>query len=709
MSASEGRAIDRAYEQRPITALRGVGAALAQRLERLGVVQVQDLLFVLPLRYEDRTTVVRIGSLLPGMRAVVEGEIQLAQLAYRRRRQLQCSLSDGSGFLTLRFFHFSASQQQGLARGTRLRCFGEVRRGPQGLEMVHPEYRRVSAHEAPAEETLTPIYPLTEGLSQGRLRELIGQALRELDTAGVRDWVPAQMLETLGLPSLREAVRYVHRPPREAQLSELDAGRHPAQRRLAFEELLAHQASLRLLKRAARAEAAWPLVNGAALSQRLVGSLSFELTRAQRRTLGEVEADLQSGEPMVRLVQGDVGCGKTVVAAAAAARAVGSAPADAPGQHFQAALMAPTELLAEQHWRNLVQWFRPLGLDVALITGSQPARTRRSALEAVASGDIRIVVGTHALFQEGVEFARLALIIVDEQHRFGVQQRLRLKEKGSKLGRYPHQLIMTATPIPRTLAMTAYADLDISVIDELPPGRTPVQTVVVPEQRRAEIVARIVQVCRSGRQVYWVCPLIEESDELRSQAAEETAAALAQALPEVRVGLVHGRMPPAKKDAAMLAFKAGSFQLLVATTVIEVGVDVPNATLMVIENAERMGLAQLHQLRGRVGRGAEASTCVLLYRAPLSPLARQRLQVIRESNDGFEIARRDLELRGPGELLGTRQTGLAQLRVADLMRDADLLPRVQEAAELLIAKYPDNIAALAARWIGSGEQYARVG
>ncbi|MBW4052799.1 MAG: ATP-dependent DNA helicase RecG [Proteobacteria bacterium] len=711
MSASEGRPIDRAYEQRPITALRGVGAALAQRLERLGVAQVQDLLFVLPLRYEDRTTVVRIGSLLPGMRAVVEGEIQLAQLTYRRRRQLQCSLSDGSGFLTLRFFHFSASQQQGLARGSRLRCFGEVRRGPQGLEMVHPEYRRVSAHEAPPEETLTPIYPLTEGVPQGRLRALIAQALSELDAAAVRDWVPEQVLRPLDLPPLREALRYVHRPPREAQLDELAAGRHPAQRRLAFEELLAHQASLRLLKRAARTDPAWPLDDPEGMAARLVTSLPFSLTGAQARALAEVESDLCSSAPMMRLIQGDVGCGKTVVAAIAAARAAGTG--------LQAALMAPTELLAEQHWRNLSEWLRPLGLPVALLTSGQPARARRSALESIASAEVRVIVGTHALFQEGVEFSRLvqesieasrlALIIVDEQHRFGVQQRLRLREKGSKYGRIPHQLIMTATPIPRTLQMTAYADLDVSVIDELPPGRTPVQTVVVPEQRRAEIVARIVQVCRSGRQVYWVCPLIEESDELRSQAAEETAAALAQALPEVRVGLVHGRMPPAKKDAAMLAFKAGSLQLLVATTVIEVGVDVPNATLMVIENAERMGLAQLHQLRGRVGRGAEASTCVLLYRAPLSPLARQRLQVIRESNDGFEIARRDLELRGPGELLGTRQTGLAQLRVADLMRDADLLPRVQEAAELLIAKYPDNIAALAARWIGSGEQYARVG
>ena len=697
-------------EQRPITALRGVGEALAQRLAHLGVAQVQDLLFVLPLRYEDRTTVVRIGSLQPGMRAVVEGEIQLSQVAFRRRRQLQCSLSDGSGFLTLRFFYFSKSQQDGLARGTRLRCFGEVRRGPQGLEMVHPEYRRVSGGETPPEETLTPIYPLTEGVPQGRLRALIAQALQELETAAVRDWIPAQVLESLDLPSLRDALRYVHRPPREAQLGQLEAGRHPAQRRLAFEELLAHQASLRLVKRAAKTDPAWPLDDPEGLVPRLVTSLPFPLTRAQTRALAEVEADLRSGVPMVRLIQGDVGCGKTVVAAIAAVRAAGTG--------LQAALMAPTELLAEQHWRSLSEWLRPLGLTVALLTSGQPARARRSALEAIASGEVRVVVGTHALFQEGVEFSRieqervelsrLALVIVDEQHRFGVQQRLRLREKGSRHGRVPHQLIMTATPIPRTLAMTAYADLDISVIDELPPGRTPVQTVVVPEQRRAEVVARIVTACRAGRQVYWVCPLIDESDELRSQAAEETAASLAEALPEVRVGLVHGRMPSSKKDAAMLAFKAARIQLLVATTVIEVGVDVPNATLMVIENAERMGLAQLHQLRGRVGRGAEASTCVLLYRAPLSPLARQRLKVIRETNDGFEIARRDLELRGYGELLGTRQTGLAQLRVADLTRDADLLPRVQEAAELLIARHPDNIAALAARWIGTGEQYARV-
>ena len=689
-------------EQRPITAMRGVGSMLAERLQRLGVTQVQDLLFVLPLRYEDRTQVIAIGALVPGSRVAVEGEVQLTEVAFRRTRQLLCRISDGSGFLTLRFFHFSAAQKDALVRGTRLRCFGEIRRGPLGLEIVHPEYRRVTP-EGPAgfEETLTPIYPGTEGITQARLRGFVNEALREVSRESVRDWVPQQVLDPLGLPALKDALDYVHNPPREAQLAELAAGRHPAQRRLAFEELLAHHLSLKLLKNSSRTEPATPLEDPGQLAKRFIESLPFALTGAQARATRDVEADLLRSQPAVRLIQGDVGCGKTIVAAAAAARAAGSG--------MQAVLMAPTELLAEQHWRNFCQWFHPLDLPVALVSGSQPAKVRKSALEAIASGDVRIIVGTHALFQEGIDFSNLALIIVDEQHRFGVQQRLRMQEKGRKQGRFPHQLIMTATPIPRTLAMTAYADLDISVIDELPPGRTPVKTVVVPEERREAVVARITAACREGRQVYWVCPLIEESDEVRSQAAEDTAALLAEALSEVRVGLVHGRMPSARKDQAMLAFKAGKIQLLVATTVIEVGVDVPNATLMVIENAERMGLAQLHQLRGRVGRGAEASNCVLLYRSPLSELARERLKVIRETNDGFEIARRDMELRGPGELLGTRQTGLAQLRVADLVRDSDLLPRVQEAAELMLGAYPDNIAPLAARWIGAGERYGRVG
>lgn len=678
-----------------------MGEALATRLRVLGVEQVQDLLFILPTRYEDRTRVQKLGALQAGSRAVVEGEIQLTEVVFRRRRQLLCRLADGSGFLTLRFFHFSGSQQHGLARGIRLRCFGEVRRGPLGLEMVHPEYRRVLADDVGLEQTLTPVYPATEGVSQGRMRALVTQALRELETAGIRDWLPASITEPLGLPSLVDALRYVHRPPLDAQLDELDSARHPTQRRLAFEELLTHQLVLRSLRDCARIDVAPALEDALNFAERFIASLPYPLTGAQRRALADIDRDLKQTQPMARLVQGDVGCGKTVVAAAAAARALGSAR--------QVALMAPTELLAEQHHRNLMSWFDPLGITVVRLSGSQPARLRRSALEAVASGEARLVVGTHALFQEGVAFHDLALVIIDEQHRFGVQQRLRLAEKGQRAGQHPHQLIMTATPIPRTLAMTAYADLDVSVIDELPPGRTPVKTVVIAESRRHEVVARIEAACRAGRQAYWVCPLIDESEELRYQAAEETATALAEALPHLKVGLVHGRMPPKKKDATMLAFKAGEIPLLVATTVIEVGVDVPNATLMVIENAERMGLAQLHQLRGRVGRGSHESTCVLLYRTPLGPLARARLEAIRETGDGFEIARRDLELRGPGELLGTRQTGLAQMRVADLMRDADLLPRVQEAALRLQAEHPDRIAPLTTRWIGTDDRYGRIG
>jgi ATP-dependent DNA helicase RecG len=700
-SSARNEAFAARTEQRPVTALPGVGAALAERLARLGVTQVQDLLFVLPLRYEDRTQIAPLGTLSAGVRAAVEGEVQLCDVAYRRRRQLVARIGDGSGSLTLRFFYFSLAQQQGLARGTRVRCFGEVRRGPFGLEMVHPEYRRLAAGPAPLEQTLTPIYPGTEGVPQGRLRGLITQALRELESRAVRDWIPAQILAPLNLPSLKDALAYMHRPPREARLEELAAGRHPAQRRLAFEELLAHHLGLKLTKHAVQSDPAWSLDDREELGARFRRALPFQLTAAQQRALKEVDADLLTGRPMLRLLQGDVGCGKTVVAAAAAARAAGSG--------LQAALMAPTELLAEQHWRNFRDWFHPLGIPVALVSGSQNARQRRSALATIAAGEVRLIVGTHALFQEGIDFANLALVIVDEQHRFGVQQRLRLQEKGKKLGRFPHQLIMTATPIPRTLAMTAFADLDISVIDELPPGRAPVQTVVVPELRRDEIVLRIRDACRAGRLAYWVCPIIDESEEARAQAVEETKGLLAAALPDVKVGLVHGRMPGARKDAVMAEFKTGKIQLLVATTVIEVGVDVPDATLMVIENAERMGLAQLHQLRGRVGRGSEASTCVLLYRAPLSPLARARLKVIRETFDGFEIARHDLALRGPGELLGTRQTGLAQLRVADLMRDADLLPRVHEAAELMLRAYPDHLAPLAMRWTGAGERYARVG
>jgi ATP-dependent DNA helicase RecG len=689
-----------------VTALRGVGTALAGRLSALGVETTQDLLFLLPLRYEDRTRVVALGELQPGLRAAVEGEVQLTEVTFRGRRQLLCRIADGSGFLTLRFFHFSSQQRDSLARGVRLRCFGEARRSPQGLEFVHPEYRRIdAAASAAADEHLTPIYPSTEGITQGRIRQLVLAALdgfaREAEE--LTDHVPAALLADADLPSLRDALNYVHRPPHDAPVHELLEWRHPAQRRLAFEELLAHQLSLKVLRGRIRRESAWPLAADAGeLQARLLAALPFRPTRAQVRVLGEVEADLAADRPMLRLVQGDVGCGKTLVAALSATRAL------AAGR--QVALMAPTELLAEQHAQNLQRWFEPLGVEVALLTGRLKGKPRETTLAAIASGAAALVVGTHALFQEGVTFASLAFVIVDEQHRFGVHQRLTLREKGAGGGYQPHQLIMTATPIPRTLAMTAYADLDVSVIDELPPGRTPVQTVVLAEQRRAEVVQRIRTACLQGRQAYWVCPLIDESDELPFQAAEETAAALQVALPDLRVGLVHGRLAASPKAEVMRRFKAGEIQLLVATTVIEVGVDVPNATLMVIENAERMGLAQLHQLRGRVGRGEHASSCVLLYRAPLSPVARERLAVMRETHDGFKVAQRDLDLRGPGELLGTRQTGLANLRVANLVRDGDLLPRVQLAADRMLAEWPEHVAPLVRRWVGhAAEAYGRVG
>jgi ATP-dependent DNA helicase RecG len=687
---------------KPVTALRGVGESLALKLNVLGVETVQDLLFLLPLRYEDRTRVVPLGELLPGQRVAVEGEVLLTDVAFRGRRQMLCRIGDGSGTLTLRFFYFTKQQQNGLARGVRLRCFGEVRRGPQGLEIVHPEYRRTDSSAAKsAGDHLTPFYPATEGLTQGRLRALVGMALDDTSARDLQDWLPAAVLADTQLPSLREALMYVHRPPADAPVDQLMDWRHPAQRRLAFEELLAHQLSLRLLRQRIQSEPGWPLTADGALKAALLATLPFSMTSAQARVLLDIERDLALAKPMLRLVQGDVGCGKTLVAALAATQAV--------QLKRQVALMAPTELLADQHAQNFKRWFEPLGVTVTALTGRLTGKARTAVLAGIREGHAAIVIGTHALFQEAVEFHSLALVIVDEQHRFGVHQRLSLREKGGREGHQPHQLIMTATPIPRTLAMTAYADLDVSVIDELPPGRTPVKTVVIAESRRDEVVMRIRGACLEGRQAYWVCPLIDESEEMPYQAAEETAASLAAALPEIRIGLVHGRMPSAAKEDIMRRFKEGDIQLLVATTVIEVGVDVPNATLMVIENAERMGLAQLHQLRGRVGRGRHESSCLLLYRAPLSQLARERLGVMRDTNDGFIVARRDLDLRGPGELLGTRQTGLAQMRVADLIRDADLLPTIQIAAESLLRQWPLHVEPLIRRWVGHAEQYGRVG
>ena len=684
----------------PLTDLKGVGPALAKKLEKLGLYRVDDLLFLLPARYEDRTQLVRIGALVAGTRCLVSGEVLLAETVFRGRRSLLVRIADGSGQLTLRFFHFSRQQQAQFRQGARVSCFGEARRGPAGLEMIHPEYRLLRSEDDPATtDRLTAIYPATEGVQQGRLRMLTDQALAHMNREPPVELLPADLTQKLGMPSLADAIRYLHRPPPDADIDALSAGRHPCQQRLAFEELLAHYLSLRRIRAMAATDAAPALTAGGALVDRFVNDLPFSLTGAQQRVVDDILKDLAEPHPMMRLIQGDVGSGKTVVAAIACLKAIACG--------VQAAIMAPTELLAEQHWRNFSDWFRPLGIEPAWLSGSQRAAARREALAAISDGSAGLVVGTHALFQEGVEFDRLALVVIDEQHRFGVHQRMALRNKGVSTAGHPHQLVMTATPIPRTLAMAAYADLDTSVIDELPPGRKPVTTVVLPETRRADIVARLRAACEAGQQAYWVCPLIEESEVLDYQAAEASYRMLTEALPELRVGLVHGRMRPAEKERGMRAFKEGLIQVLVATTVIEVGVDVPNASLMIIENAERMGLSQLHQLRGRVGRGAAQSHCVLLYKPPLGRIAKERLAVLRDSNDGFVVAQRDLELRGPGELLGTKQTGLPDYRVANLVRDAHLMPEVQMTAESL----RDRAAirdALIRRWLGDADRYGKV-
>jgi len=687
----------------PVTRLRGVGPQVADRLARLGIRTIPDLLFHLPARYEDRTHITPIGALRPGVPAVIEGEVQLTEIVIRRRRMLLVRLSDGTGALTLRFFHFNQSQADALARGVHLRCYGEARPGSVTLEMVHPEYRSVTPGVAvPHEAALTPIYPATEGVAQLKLRALTEQALNLLGAKPdlLPELLPAEVALRRDMPALADAVRFVHRPPADAPVELLMDGSHPAQQRLAFEELLAHHLSLRQLRLNSERRRAQPIGSNQQLARQFHESLPFQLTGAQQRVSAEILQDLQQPHPMLRLVQGDVGCGKTVVAALAVLAALGDG--------FQAALMAPTELLAEQHYRNFCEWVAPLGIEPVWLSGRLKAAQRRTVLAALQDGNAALAIGTHALFQEDVVFKSLALVVIDEQHRFGVHQRLALSEKGASGDVRPHQLIMTATPIPRTLAMTAYADLDVSSIDELPPGRTPVKTVVVADSRRDEVVARVRTACLEGRQVYWVCPLIEESEVLQCQAAEETAALLTAALPELTVGLVHGRMQAAHKDRAMAHFKAGDTQLLVATTVIEVGVDVPNASLMIIENAERLGLSQLHQLRGRVGRGRAESSCVMLYHAPLSGTARARLKAMRETNDGFEIARRDLELRGPGEMLGTRQAGELKLRIADLTRDAPLVPDVQRIAAQLLEQHPEQVKQIIRRWLGDNSRYGRV-
>lgn len=695
----------------PVTVLAGVGPAVAAKLQARGIGSLQDLWLHLPLRYEDRTRLSAIATLQPGSAAQVEGRVVAVERGFRYRPMLRVAVEDDSrGTLVLRFFHFRAAQVAQFAVGARLRCYGTPRPGQHGLEIVHPSYRMLGdGEEAGLGDALDPVYPVVDGIGPATLRRLIGQALERLPGEAALEVLPAHLLDGLALPSLRQALLTMHRPPADADVAALAAGTHPAQRRLALEELLAHHLSLRRQRITLQQHHAPALSGGDRRVRQLRQSLPFRLTGAQQRVFAQIRQDLARPHPMLRLVQGDVGSGKTVVAALAAMLAV--------EQGKQVALAAPTELLAEQHLANLRGWLEPLDVQVAWLAGKVTGKARARVLEDIASGRAQVVVGTHALMQDSVVFHDLALAIVDEQHRFGVHQRLALRDKGADGRSVPHQLVMTATPIPRTLAMAAYSDLDVSAIDELPPGRTPVQTIVISAERRPELVERIRLACAQGRQAYWVCTLIDESEDadgspaanagrMEAVAAQATFEALSAQLPGVRVGLVHGRMKAAEKQAAMRAFKAGETGLLVATTVIEVGVDVPNASLMIIENAERLGLAQLHQLRGRVGRGAAASSCVLMYQAPLSAMARQRLETMRQTSDGFVIAEKDLELRGPGELLGTRQTGLAAFRVADLARDAALLPGVHALAERLLAEAPAVADRIVARWVGGAARYA---
>jgi ATP-dependent DNA helicase RecG len=687
-----------------LATLSGVGPRVAEKLAARGLLTLQDLWLQLPRQYEDRTRISPIRSLQAGVAAQVEGVVEAVDRGFRYRPMLRVAIGDDSqSTLVLRFFHFRSAQVAQFVPGTRVRCYGTPRAGQQGLEIVHPSYRVLEAGEGTLGEQLDPVYPAIEGIGAVSLRRLIGQALDRLPDEAMLELLPGELLAELRLPSLRSALLTVHRPPRDADVAALLAGIHPAQQRLALEELLAHHLSLRRQRIAMQRHRAPALPGSGGLVERLLATLPFALTSAQQRVFAQLRADLARDAPMLRLVQGDVGSGKTVVAALAAMLAVEAGK--------QAALMAPTELLAEQHLASLRAWLEPLGVRVAWLAGKVTGKARAAALAEVASGAAQVVVGTQALMQEGVAFHDLALAIVDEQHRFGVHQRLALRDKGTQRGdadngRVPHQLVLTATPIPRTLAMAAYADLDVSAIDELPPGRTPVQTVALSAERRPELIERIRNACAEGRQAYWVCTLIDDSDEVIAQAAQTTFEMLCAALPDVRIGLVHGRMKPADKQRLMHAFKQGELDLLVATTVIEVGVDVANASLMIVENAERLGLAQLHQLRGRVGRGSTASSCVLLYASPLSALARQRLQTMRETNDGFVIAEKDLELRGPGELLGTRQTGLPTFRIADFGRDAGLLPQVRELADRLLAEAPDTADKVIARWVGGAARYA---
>lgn len=690
-----------ALDQASCQTLRGVGPRLASLLAKRSIYTLQDILFHLPSRYLDRTHLTPLRDVRAGDYVAIEGVINSHRVSRGAKGSLMCELQDNSGYISLRFFHFNTEQIRHLSVGTQLRCFGEVRHGYQGLEIIHPEYLQlIPGKPLEVDDHLTPIYPSTEGVSQFQWRRLSDQVLALLNEGAVLSDHLLYVQDKFSLPSLSDALHYVHRPPPDADRQQLLAGIHPMQQRLALEELLAHHLGLTRLRASLQAMAAPVLPGSEELTTQFLAQLPFALTRAQQTVLAEISADIKRSEPMLRLLQGDVGSGKTVVAGLSLLQAVSSG--------YQSAIMAPTEILAEQHYYNLSKWFEPLGLKVTWLSGKVKGKARRETLAAIKDGSAHIAVGTHALFQEAVQFKNLALLVIDEQHRFGVDQRLALREKGLQQDYNPHQLIMTATPIPRTLAMSVYAHLDHSIIDELPPGRKPIQTIVLVNDKRDKIVARVNEQCLAGRQAYWICPLIEDSEKLQCEAANTTYQQLSVQLPHLKLGLAHGALNANDKTAVMQAFKNGDIDLLVATTVVEVGVDVPNASLMIIENAERMGLSQLHQLRGRVGRGSAESFCVLMYQAPLSDTAYERLQVMRTTENGFVIAEKDLALRGSGELLGTRQTGIGRLRIASYTRDSALLPIVKDMARVLLQTQPLVCDALISRWLADGLEYGQV-
>lgn len=673
-----------------VDVLKGVGKVMKQKLASIGIETLQDVLFHLPFRYEDRTSVTKIGAARSGASYVFEGEVIACDIAYGRRRSLLAYLQDSTGRVGLRFYHFSKSQHHNLKNIGRIRCFGELRDGASGPEIYHPEYSKVDISEE-LEKSLTPVYPTTEGISQSRYRSLTTQALALLKSAPLDN-----LISDNSDYDINSAIQFLHKPPSHADKNALLEGKHPAQGRLAFEELVAHQLSLKIVRAEFQKLIAIALDRPGQAYRDLITNFEFLLTDAQTRVANEIAEDLTRPIPTLRLIQGDVGSGKTVIAVLAATHACEN--------KLQTAIMAPTELLAEQHYMNFTNWLSPINIKTAWLSSRVTGKRRNAELERIRAGEAEVIIGTHALFQNDVEFNNLGLVIIDEQHRFGVHQRLALREKGVSRDTSPHQLVMTATPIPRTLSMSVYADLDVSVIDELPPGRKPVTTTIVPDERRNSVIKRVADACSKGRQVYWVCTLIEESETLQCQAAEVTAQQLSKLIPNAKVGLVHGRMNQASKTNVMNDFKARNLELLVATTVIEVGVDVPNASLMIIENSERLGLAQLHQLRGRVGRGNEESHCVLIYKKPLSKHAKERLDVMRQSNDGFFIAEKDLEIRGPGELLGARQSGTVNFRIADLLRDQKMLPEVRETSMQMVLTDRSGCDNLVNRWIKDPER-----